>query len=90
MNKNEKIFFVVDNDLLLISYLADSIINFEGESGIKGKSSEVRNFEKGISELLKSLDITLRKDEDIGRPKINSRNSVKDREQKSRGEWAIF
>ena len=90
VTENEKTSFVVDHDLLLISYLADSIINFEGESGIKGKSSEVRNFEKGISELLKSLDITLRKDEDIGRPKINSRNSVKDREQKSRGEWAIF
>ncbi len=90
MMEQEKICFVVDHDLLLISYLADSIIVFSGEPGKKGKSSEIFAFEKGISELLKNLDITLRKDKDSGRPRINKKDSVLDREQKQKGNWAIF
>lgn len=90
MMEKEKICFVVDHDLLLISYLADSILVFSGQSGKEGKSSEIFSFEKGISELLKSLDITLRKDKDSGRPRINKKDSVLDREQKKKGNWAIF
>ncbi len=90
MMEKEKICFVVDHDLLLISYLADSILVFSGEAGKLGKSSEIFSFEKGISELLKSLDITLRKDKDSGRPRINKKDSVLDREQKRKGNWAIF
>jgi ATP-binding cassette, sub-family E, member 1 len=90
MIEKEKTAFVVDHDLLLISYLADSIINFEGEPGIKGNSGEILNFEDGISKLLKSLDITLRKDKESGRPRINKKDSVLDREQKQKKEWAVF
>jgi ATP-binding cassette, sub-family E, member 1 len=90
MVEKERTAFVVDHDLLLVSYLADSVINFGGESGIKGEASEIRGFEEGISELLKSLDITLRKDKESGRPRINKHGSVKDREQKSKGKWAVF
>ena len=90
MTEKEKTAFVVDHDLLLISYLADSIINFDGESGVNGQASKIRGFEEGISELLKSLDITLRKDKDSGRPRINKKDSVLDREQKATGKWAVF
>lgn len=92
MTEKEKTAFVVDHDLLLVSYLADNIINFECEKSNKKKcfASEVREFEKGVSELLKSLDITLRKDSESGRPRINKKNSVLDREQKSEGKWAVF
>jgi len=90
MTERQKTSFVVDHDLLLISYLADSIIVFSGESGKFGKSSELYDFEDGISVLLKELDITLRKDKDSGRPRINSRGSVLDREQKEEDVWAKF
>ncbi|MFH1452071.1 MAG: ribosome biogenesis/translation initiation ATPase RLI [archaeon] len=90
MTEKEKTAFVVDHDLLLVSYLADSIINFEGEGGVCGEASEIRDFEEGVSELLKSLDVTLRKDEESGRPRINKRGSVLDRKQKENGEWAVF
>lgn len=90
MSEREKTAFVVDHDLLLVSYLADSVINFSGKGGVHGFSSKVHGFEEGISELLKSLDVTLRKDEESGRPRINSKGSVLDREQKQRNEWAIF
>ena len=90
MTEREKTAFIVDHDLLLISYVADSIINFNGESGILGKSSKIEKFENGISNLLKSLDITLRKDKETGRPRINKKDSVLDREQKEKGKWAVF
>lgn len=90
MIEKERTAFVVDHDLLLVSYLADSVINFEGESGVKASASEIKNFEEGISSLLKSLDITLRKDTESGRPRINKKGSVLDREQKARGDWVAF
>jgi len=90
MVEKEKTAFVVDHDLLLVSYLADSVINFEGESGVRGEASEVRDFEEGVSALLESLDITLRKDKESGRPRINKRGSVLDREQKAKKKWAVF
>lgn len=90
MVEKEKTAFVVDHDLLLVSYLADNIINFGGVSGKEGHAGQVKDFEEGISELLKGLDITLRKDRESGRPKINKKGSVKDREQKAKGELAVF
>jgi len=90
MDEKEKTAFVVEHDLLLVSYMADSIINFAGESGIFGKGGRIKNFEEGVSCLLKDLDITLRKDKESGRPRINKKNSVLDREQKEQGKWAVF
>jgi ATP-binding cassette subfamily E protein 1 len=90
MVEKGKTAFVVDHDLLLISYVADSVILFSGKSGIEGHSSEIYNFEKGVSELLKQLDITLRKDKETGRPRINKRGSVLDRQQREDNEWAKF
>jgi len=90
MIHKEKTAFIVDHDLLLISYLADGIINFEGQPGKNGEASKVRDFEEGVSNLLKSLDVTLRKDEESGRPRINKKGSVKDREQKDNEEWVVL
>jgi len=90
MVEKEKTSFVVDHDLLLVSYLADSIINFDGISGKEGIAKKMKGFEEGISDLLESLDITLRKDRESGRPRINKKGSVLDREQKSKKRWADF
>ncbi|MDD2444603.1 MAG: ribosome biogenesis/translation initiation ATPase RLI [Candidatus Nanoarchaeia archaeon] len=90
MIEKEKTAFIIDHDLLLISYLADSIINFDGESGVYGECSQLKSFKEGITDLLKSLDITLRKDIETKRPRINKKDSFLDREQKQKKEWAIF
>jgi len=90
MVEREKTAFVVDHDLLLVSYLADSVINFSGVAGVKGEASGVVDFEEGVSTLLEELDITLRKDKESGRPRINKKGSVLDREQKAKGKWAVF
>ena len=71
-------------------------IDFVGEgavedAGVVGGNCEIDvGFEEGVSELLKSLDVTLRKDKESGRPRINKRGSVLDREQKAKGKWAVF
>jgi ATP-binding cassette subfamily E protein 1 len=90
MIEKEKTAFVVDHDLLLISYVADNIMVFSGEPGKHGKSSDVMDFSDGISLLLKELDITLRKDKEYGRPRINDKGSVLDREQKAAGKYVEF
>ncbi len=90
MVERGKTAFVVDHDLLIISYLADSIINFSGVAGKSGSASEIKGFEEGISCLLEELDVTLRKDAESGRPRINKRGSVLDREQKRSKDWAVF
>lgn len=79
--------FVVDHDLLFLSYVSDSLITFSGESGKFGMSSEVMNFSEGLNLLLKELKITIRRDKETLRPKINKLGSVLDREQKEKGEF---
>jgi ATP-binding cassette subfamily E protein 1 len=65
-------------------------LNFDGEPGVKGQAHEIKDFKEGVSDLLKSLDITLRKDRESGRPRINKKGSVKDREQKERNKWVVL
>jgi len=79
--------FVVDHDILFLSYLADSMIVFSGLPSRRGNSSEVYPVVQGLNELLKLLQITVRRDKESGRPRINSKDSVLDREQREKGSW---
>jgi ATP-binding cassette subfamily E protein 1 len=42
---------------------------------------------EAMNTFLKKVDITMRRDKDTARPRINKRGSVLDREQKERGEY---
>lgn len=95
MVERGKTAFVVDHDLLVVSYLADAVINFNEVRGLedgvrRSEAGEVVLFEEGVGRLLKGLDVTLRKDKESGRPRINKKGSVLDREQKEKGRYAIF
>jgi ATP-binding cassette subfamily E protein 1 len=83
----EKAAFVVDHDLLFLTYLADSLIVFTGQPGKQGYASKPYDLIEGMNTLLKELDITLRKDEESGRPRINKKGSVLDRQQREDGNW---
>jgi ATP-binding cassette subfamily E protein 1 len=87
VKEKEKAAFVVDHDLLFLSYLADSMIVFSGEPGKSGSASQPYPIVQGMNALLKLLDITLRRDEETGRPRINKHDSVLDREQRKKGNW---
>jgi len=78
---------VVDHDILLVDYLSDELLVFSGESGKNGAASQPLNLRKGMNKFLKELSITFRRDAETGRPRANKPESVKDREQRSKGEY---
>jgi len=81
--RKEVTILVVDHDLLFLDYVSDKLIVFEGKPAINGVVKGPFQMKEGMNRILKYLDITLRKDEFSGRPRINKPNSVKDRNQKS-------
>lgn len=78
---------VIDHDLTFVDYISDKIMVFEGEPAKKGKSFGPFGVNDGMNRLLKYLDITVRRDKDTKRPRINKRESVLDREQKKEGKY---
>ncbi|MBT4540362.1 ribosome biogenesis/translation initiation ATPase RLI [Candidatus Woesearchaeota archaeon] len=78
---------VVDHDLLFLDYLSEKLMVFEGEPAINGVATGPFLMEEGMNKLLKEVKITMRRDEFSGRPRINKKNSVKDREQKNKGKY---
>lgn len=83
--KGDSSAIVVDHDLLFIDYLSQRLLVFEGVPSLEGHVSKPMGMEEGMNKLLKELGITLRRDEETKRPRINKEGSVKDREQKSTG-----
>jgi len=78
---------VVDHDLLFIDYLSNRLIVFEGQPAINGIEKGPFSMEDGMNSLLEDVEITLRRDEQSGRPRINKPGSVKDREQKNKRKY---
>lgn len=79
--------FVVDHDLQFMDAIADRVILFEGEPGVKGYANPISMIGEGINQFLKNLDITYRRDPSTGRPRANKPGSQKDVEQKSKGQY---
>ncbi|MEA3254548.1 MAG: ribosome biogenesis/translation initiation ATPase RLI [Candidatus Altiarchaeota archaeon] len=84
---NEVPVLVVDHDILLIDYLSDELMVFDGEGGRSGHASEPLDLRGGMNKFLEEMDVTLRRDPETGRPRVNKTGSVKDREQRGRGEY---
>ncbi len=78
---------VVDHDLMFLDYLSDRLMVFSGtptqKGVVKGPFSKV----EGMNMFLQELGITLRRDMNSRRPRINKPESVKDREQKAANTW---
>jgi len=79
--------FVIDHDLLLIDAIANRIIVFEGKSSEYGRANKPENKKDGFNRFLAGLNITLRKDKETYRPRINKPDSRLDREQKEKGQY---
>src|SRR5581483_2847079 len=62
---------VIDHDLQLIDLVADTLILFEGTPGVSGAATEPMKKEDGMNRFLKELEITYRRDETSGRPRVN-------------------
>lgn len=78
---------VVDHDIYMMDLLADRLLVFEGEPADYGHASQPQGMREGMNEFLANLDITFRRDERTGRPRINKPDSQLDRQQKKQGEY---
>ena len=85
METFNKTCMVVDHDLLFIDQLSDRLIIFGGKPGQSGTVNGPHPFEQGMNQFLAELNITLRRDPESNRPRINKLDSQMDRKQKSEG-----
>ncbi|MEM4360163.1 MAG: ribosome biogenesis/translation initiation ATPase RLI [Candidatus Bilamarchaeaceae archaeon] len=85
--EKEKTAFVVDHDLVFIDAVASRLIVFDGKPSVSGHASYPYSKRDGMNVFLKGVGITLRRDKDSKRPRINKPGSVLDREQKEKGEY---
>jgi ATP-binding cassette subfamily E protein 1 len=78
---------VIDHDIYMIDLLADRLMVFDGEPAIHGHAGQPTGMRDGMNDFLANLDVTFRRDENVGRPRINKPGSQLDREQKKQGEY---
>ncbi len=83
----EKACFVIDHDVIFMDYISHRLMVFDGEPSIKGVAHTPQGMRDGMNHFLKSIDITFRREESTKRPRINKKGSVKDSEQKRKGEY---
>lgn len=78
---------VIDHDIYMIDLLSDRLQVFEGTPAEHGHAGQPMGMREGMNTFLANLDVTFRRDERTGRPRINKPGSQKDREQKKAGEY---
>ena len=78
---------VIDHDIYMIDLLSDRLLVFDGEPAEHGHAGTPTDMRDGMNEFLANLEITFRRDERTGRPRINKPGSQLDREQKNAGEY---
>ncbi|WP_313691627.1 ribosome biogenesis/translation initiation ATPase RLI [Halorarum halobium] len=78
---------VIDHDMYMVDLIADRLMVFDGEPAEHGHASPPQEMRAGMNDFLSDLDITFRRDERTGRPRINKPDSQLDREQKREGEY---
>ena len=86
----EKTAFVVDHDIVLIDAVSSRVMLFEGKPAVEGKAGTPDEKRQGMNRFLKGMGITLRRDKDTKRPRINKPGSQMDREQKAAGEYYYY
>ncbi|NNM02914.1 MAG: ribosome biogenesis/translation initiation ATPase RLI [Nitrosopumilus sp.] len=78
---------IIDHDLQLMDLISDSIVIFEGESGVSGTATTPMRKAEAMNRFLKSLDMSFRRDERSLRPRVNKLESRLDKDQKSSGNF---
>ncbi|MEJ2260277.1 MAG: ribosome biogenesis/translation initiation ATPase RLI, partial [Nitrosopumilaceae archaeon] len=66
---------VIDHDIQLMDLVSDSMVIFEGESGLRGHATSPMPKVDAMNRFLKSLDMTFRRDEKSLRPRVNKLES---------------
>lgn len=78
---------VVDHDLLFIDYLSERLMVFDGIPAVHGTAKGPFTMQSGMNLFLKDLNITMRRDVETLRPRINKPGSQMDTKQKSENKY---
>ncbi|MEM1661492.1 MAG: ribosome biogenesis/translation initiation ATPase RLI [Desulfurococcaceae archaeon] len=84
-----KVALVVEHDLMMLNYMCTRLMVFTGEPGVRGEAGKPISLVEGFNDMLKEINVTMRKDIESGRPRVNKPGSVLDREQKSTGKYYV-
>jgi len=79
--------FVVEHDIIVQDFVADRLMVFSGQPGIRGHASSPVSLREGMNRFLREVGITFRRDPDTKRPRVNKEGSRLDRLQKAMGEY---
>jgi ATP-binding cassette subfamily E protein 1 len=86
---SKKTAFIVEHDFIMATYLADRVVVYSGQPAIDCTAHMPQALVVGTNNFLRELGITFRRDPTNYRPRINKKNSVKDREQKEAGTYFL-
>ena len=75
---------------MLLDAISSRMMIFDGEPGKSGHAGQPSGKREGMNAFLKAAGITLRRDKDSKRPRINKPDSALDREQKEAGEYYYY
>ncbi len=80
---------VVDHDVYFLDLACDALMVFrpDADDGSRGRGDGPFPMREGMNRLLKTVDVTFRRDAETLRPRINREGSVLDREQRAKGEY---
>ncbi len=87
IEEKRKTALVVEHDLMLQNYISHRVIVFAGIPGRRGEASRPMGNRDGFNKLLGDLGITVRRDPQTGRPRVNKPGSYLDRMQKAKGQY---
>ena len=90
ITEKEKSAFVVDHDIVFVDAIANRLIVFDGKSSVKGHASAPLDKRAGMNGFLKVAGITMRRDRETFRPRINKPGSALDTEQRNAGEYFYY
>jgi ATP-binding cassette subfamily E protein 1 len=79
--------FVVEHDVVTQDFVADRLMVFTGESGVKGLANPPTSLRDGMNTFLKDMNVTFRRDSITKRPRVNKEGSQMDLFQKGIGEY---
>jgi ATP-binding cassette subfamily E protein 1 len=79
--------FVVEHDVVAQDFIADRLMVFTGEPGIRGNANPPSSLRDGMNMFLKEMNITFRRDPITKRPRVNKEDSRLDKFQKEIGEY---
>jgi ATP-binding cassette subfamily E protein 1 len=79
--------FVVEHDVVAQDFIADRLMVFTGEPGIRGIANPPTRLRDGMNTFLKEMEVTFRRDPVTKRPRVNKDGSKLDKFQKGIGEY---